>query len=80
MMHGIEFYQGVPLVDGAKIGRVSIELHGGSVDMDVGIASQVTFNGGCDAVQGLPVAHSLQRMHNAVLQAVNLFLADPQFD
>lgn len=77
VLRDIELKQRVPLENGAKVGRIAVDFHGGSVEMDSRFTTQVFFNQGCDAVIGLDFMEVLVGAVNAVNEVLSLFLTDP---
>ena len=74
---GFEFRQGVPLRDGAKVGRINITLSAkASADLDARISAKVVFDTGCDAVRGLEVIRFFADADAAVLNTLRLFAGD----
>jgi hypothetical protein len=66
---------GIKLKDGTKIVEVAPDPDS-KVKMDYHVLPQISFSGGCGAVEGLPVILTLTRITDQVREVVDAFASD----
>ena len=67
--------EGVPILVGIKDGRPQLGIQH-EVQVDGSILPRVRFGSGCDAIKGLPVILTLQRMADEVSRVVKSFAGE----